>query len=109
MRESVVEKHLRVSVHRAGGAVRKFVSPGRRGVTDRLVIWPGDILSVNSKHRHQADVHFVETKAPGKKAAAHQAREHVRLMALQCVVLVLDTKEKVDRYVAQQRKERHLP
>lgn len=120
MRESKIEAHLRREVTKAGGKVYKFTSPGRRNVPDRLVIWPGKriierVPLVSGRYvihlkteRGPADTHFIELKAPGKKARAGQAREHARLMALQAVVLVLDTLEKVDQYVEQQRKERHL-
>lgn len=93
MRESTVETYLRKQVTKAGGTTRKFVSPGHPGVPDQLVIWsrPGLL--------RDAVIHFVECKAPGKKARPAQAREHVRLQKLGCVVLVIDTKEKVDNYV----------
>ena len=94
MRESVIELHLHRQVVAAGGITRKWVSPGRRGVPDRIVIWPG---------KKGARVHFVETKAPGRTARPSQIREHNRLMLLGCVVLVLDTKEKVNTYVENEK------
>lgn len=93
MRESVVEKYLHTEVTTAGGTTRKFKSPGRKAVPDRIVIWSGKNGSA------MANVHFVETKAPSKKPRADQAREHRRLRKLGCVVLVIDTKLKVDKYV----------
>ena len=108
MRESVVEKHLRIQVRRAGGMTYKFKSPGRKNVPDRIVIWPralqmGVISEGRIKVTHVSRVDFVECKAPGKKANPAQAREHVRLMKLNCSVLVLDTKAKVDAYVGRNR------
>lgn len=101
--EAKVETHLHREVEKAGGTTRKFVSPGHRGVPDRVVIWPRVHPLTYYRHQpnvvHAAEVHFVETKAPGKDAEKHQAREHVRLQKLGCVVLVLDTIRKVDNYV----------
>lgn len=95
MRERQVERHLRHMVEAHGGTTRKFVSPGRRGVADRIVIWPRRINSIVVC----AAIHFIETKRPGERAKAHQAREHKRLRALGCTVLVVDTIQKVDDYV----------
>jgi hypothetical protein len=87
MRESIIEQYLINHVQAHGGATRKFISPGRRGVVDRLVLFPG------------GRIYFVETKAPGKKPRPAQAREHTRLWALGFSVCVLDTKEKVDTFL----------
>ena len=54
MRESRVEGALRKKVTAAGGLCLKFVSPGQRGVPDRLCIMPHGVVA------------FVELKAPGK-------------------------------------------
>ena len=87
MRESVVEKYLHEQVTVRGGTTRKMT--GRINDPDRLVIWPGK----------KATLHLAELKAPGKKPRPGQLREHARLRALGCTVLVLDTKEAVDAYV----------
>jgi len=98
MRESTVEAHLRKKATAAGALVRKMVWPGHRGAPDRLVIWP------EGHHRnwsaHAPDIHFIELKAPGKKPDPHQEREHARLRGAGCAVLVLDTVEAVDEYIA---------
>jgi hypothetical protein len=87
MRESTVERHLRTQVEAHGGLTRKFISPGHKGVPDRIVWWPEGV------------VHFIETKAPGKKPDEAQQREHRRLSALGAMVMVLDTTEQVDFYI----------
>lgn len=97
MRESAIELHLHREVTKAGGTTRKFKSPGRAHVPDRIVIW-GRFGPVPG-----CWVHFVECKAPGKKPRPGQVREHARLQALGCTVLVLDTKDKIDDYVARNR------
>lgn len=88
MRESAVEAYLERQVKTSlGGLAWKFVSPGLRGVPDRLVLLPG------------GHAQFVELKAPGKEARAQQKKRHRELKALGFEVLVLDTKEKVDEYI----------
>jgi hypothetical protein len=87
MRESVVETYFRKRVTAAGAEVRKYVSPGRRGVADRLVFWP------------RARLHLVELKAPGKTEKPHQVRERKRMTDLGFFCIVLDSKEAVDEYI----------
>src|SRR3990167_7520690 len=96
MKESSVEKHLHDEVVKHGGWTYKFASPGRRNVPDRIVIWRG---VWPGQGYYATRIHLVELKAPGKKLHSGQGREHVRLMKLGVVVLVLDTKAKVDTYV----------
>lgn len=92
MRESAVEKYLKKQVRLAGGTTRK--QTGYIHAPDQLVIWP-----VPATLPRRADIHMVETKAPGKKARAGQLREHKRLRALGVTAIVIDTKEKVDAYL----------
>ncbi|MEQ1975016.1 VRR-NUC domain-containing protein [Xenorhabdus sp. SGI240] len=80
IREDVIERHLVIEVKKAGGIAYKFVSPGRRGVPDRIVVLPN------------GRVIFVECKAPGEKPRPDQLREHERLRALGQEVVVLDSK-----------------
>lgn len=87
MRERAVESYLVKKVKAAGGECLKFVSPGRRGVPDRLVLWPG------------GRAEFVETKAPGKKLKPEQKRFAERADELGFDVLLVDTKAKVDEYI----------
>ncbi|MBI6549912.1 VRR-NUC domain-containing protein [Xenorhabdus lircayensis] len=80
IREDVIERHLVNEVKKLGGIAYKFVSPGRRGVPDRVVVLPN------------GRVVFVECKAPGEKPRPDQLREHERLRALGQTVVVLDSK-----------------
>lgn len=86
MRESCIERYLVKRVEADGGLCEKFVSPGRVGVPDRLITWPG------------GEMHLVECKAPGKVPRASQIRDHARRKRLGVEVYLLDTKEKVDHY-----------
>ena len=87
MRESYIEKRLCAGVKRAGGLCEKFVSPGNRGVPDRLVTWP------------DAAMELVELKAPGKKPGPHQRRDHARRAKCGVKVHVIDSIDGVDRFL----------
>jgi hypothetical protein len=101
MRESTVEAHLRKKAAAAGALVRKMIWPGHRGAPDRLVIWPDAALGLDDSLADGGpQIDFVELKAPGKKPDPHQEREHARLRGAGCTVLVLDTVEAVDEYIA---------
>lgn len=85
MRESKVEDYFNRQVEAAGGEVRKVKWIGRRGAPDRLAMLNGP--------------HFVEMKRPGKKAEAHQAREHERMRKHGLKVYVIDTLAGVDAFI----------
>lgn len=87
MRERDIEAYFVKRVKEAGGLQRKFVSPGVRGVPDRIVGFPIQRFA------------FVELKRPKKDAEPHQAREHKRWRELGFVVFVLPTKEAVDVFI----------
>jgi len=86
MRERDIEHYFIRRVREVGALQRKFVSPGRKGVPDRIVVYFGT-------------VYFVELKAPGKVLRDDQAREHEKLFAAGCNVFVIDTKEGVDHFI----------
>mgnify|MGYP000162389564 CR=1 FL=1 len=86
MRESRIEKVLKDSIdNRLNGLCLKFNS-GISGMPDRIVI-------VNNK------IIFVELKAPGKKPRPLQVYMHSKLRELGQTVLVLDSVEKVRKFV----------
>ena len=58
--ERDIERWLVKSVEALGGKAYKFVSPGRAGVADRIVVLPGGA------------VWFVEIKAPGGRLSPLQ-------------------------------------
>ena len=99
MRESTVEMHLRKKATAAGAMVRKMVWPGHRGAPDRLVIWPDDPTWAAGDGL-PARIDFVELKRPGGTLEDHQVREHKKLRSMGCTVLVLDSIEAVDKYIA---------
>lgn len=86
MKESVIERHLRLQVEKHGGLCWKFTSPGMVGVPDRIVI-PKD-----------GQMFFVETKAPGGVLSSKQKRRHAELRARKQIVEVWWTKEQINFY-----------
>jgi hypothetical protein len=88
MRERDIEIYLRDRVKKAGGKAYKFESPGNDGVPDRIVLFP-------SNH-----VYFIELKAPGKKPRPLQIKQMRDISAFGCQVLVIDSKQGVDEFIA---------
>ena len=86
MRERDIEQYLVKRARESGGKAYKWVSPGNDGVPDRIVIFPGRII-------------FVELKAPGKKPTPLQLARHRELAGFGLEVLVIDSKEDVDRLI----------
>lgn len=87
MLERDVEKALRKGVEALGGECMKFVSPGRRGVPDRIVVWPG------------GEVHFIELKQPKGRLSALQHRTAYILRQKAAVVYTLVSLEDVTDYL----------
>jgi hypothetical protein len=88
VREKAIEAHLQKKVKDLGGRAYKFESPGNAGVPDRIVLLPG------------GKVFFIEMKAPGKKSTVLQQKQQTRIKNLGNQVLVIDTKEGVDEFIA---------
>jgi hypothetical protein len=93
LRESEIEHHLVKRVERIGGICFKFVSPGRVGVPDRLVVLPG------------GEVIWVELKSPGGKVSGPQARCHKRLKDLTQEVKVFWSTSQIDRFFPIEKEE----
>lgn len=89
MRESALEKVLVREVKRIGGHAPKWVSPGNRGVPDRLVILPGGITV------------FVEMKALGKKLDPLQERWAKILKGFGHKVYKIDSVEDIYRFITE--------
>ena len=83
MREKEIEQKLVREVRRSGGISPKFVSPGMRGMPDRLVLMP------------KGRVYFVELKRPGAKPGPLQTARHEMLREMGVRVYVVDSAEKV--------------
>ena len=94
-RENKVEKYLDSQIQKLGGITRKWVSPGRAGVPDRIVILDCRIL-------------FVEVKTPDGKLSVPQEREHARLRACGAVVVTVYGAADVDRLISYLKGEIHV-
>lgn len=90
MREATIERHLRRRVKETGGLCWKWVSPGRTGVPDRILIYPSGVIA------------FVETKVPGEKERPIQVLVQSMLVKMGCLVFSsVDSREKVDQVIAE--------
>jgi hypothetical protein len=92
-RESSIEAYLVHRVHTIGGEAYKFVSPGRVGMPDRIVVLPG------------GEVIWCELKAPGGKVSPSQGRCHKRLRELTQEVKVLWSTSQIDRFFPIEKEE----
>ena len=81
MRERDVENKVCRMARMRGWTVLKFVSPGMRGMPDRLML------------RHGAAV-FIEFKAPGRKPTALQRNAHDLLRDAGMTIYVVDDVDK---------------
>jgi hypothetical protein len=88
LREVDVERHLVRLVEKAGGKAYKFVSPGRAGVADRLVVLPS------------GRVWFVELKVKGGRLSALQQVFAADMAALGQNYTVLWSKEDATAFVS---------
>lgn len=93
MRERSVESYLVDGVEAMKGEAFKFTSPGRAGVVDRIVTIPW------------LPVWFVELKRPGKDVEGLQAAHRDWLVSNGFKWAMLDTKARVDAWLAQRRME----
>jgi hypothetical protein len=91
--EFYVEGYLLKQTHRHDGMCMKFVSPGRRGAPDRIVIHAGRVV-------------FVETKALKGVPSAIQKVRHREMRAAGADVRVINTREQVDALIVELMTER---
>ena len=86
MLEKELERKLRYYVETGlGGRCMKWVSPGNRGVPDRIVLLPGGRVA------------FVEMKRPGGRTDPLQEYWHNQLRSLGYPVYVIYTPEDLSR------------
>ena len=85
--EQQIEKRLIKKVKEFGGKALKFISPGLRGVPDRIVLLPG------------ARIYFVELKRPGEKLMPQQEKRRDELISLGFKHYELDSYEAVEVFI----------
>ena len=84
--ERDVERYLIKECEKRGWLCWKFVSPGRRGVPDRIVIRPGSAA-------------FVEVKRKGGRISPLQIRRIEELIRLLIPARVVETKGEIDEMI----------
>lgn len=87
MAERDIRALLKERVESYGGEVRAVAWIGRRHAPDVLVLFN------NGSHV------FIETKAPGGHPAPGQEREHARMRAAGCTVLVISTLSQLESWL----------
>ncbi len=99
MLERDIRKALKERVEAYGGEVRAVSWLGRAHAPDVLCMFPagcGGSWACNQGHGVSV---FVEAKAPGGKPRPGQLREHLRMTAAGCKVLVISTLEQLDAWL----------
>ena len=86
-RERDVEAWLRKQVEKLGGKAMKFVSPGNKGVPDRIAILPG------------GQVWFIELKKDGEEPSELQKWQAEQLRKLGCNVATVIGMEQARKWV----------
>ncbi len=84
--EKDIENYLKTKVERQGYICLKFVSPGTKGVPDRIVI---------TRRR----TFYIELKKPGGKLSPSQIKWIDRLRIMKRRVFVISSKEEVDNFI----------
>lgn len=84
--ERDVERYLVKECEKRGWLCWKFVSPGRRGVPDRVVIRPGSVA-------------FVEVKRKGGRVSPLQIRRIEELTRRGVAARVVETKGEIDEMI----------
>ena len=98
--EGKLREKLKARVEAYGGEIRAVAWLGRRHAPDVLCLFSEDSLFGCMYRGSYQDLHpFVETKAPKKGPTEGQAREHERMRAAGCVVLVISTEEQLDAWL----------
>ena len=87
VRENKVEKYLDSQVVKLGGLTRKWTSPGRDGVPDRIVIVKGKVW-------------FVEVKTVVGVLSEAQKREHTRLIDAGANVVTVRGNKGVEEFIS---------
>ncbi len=90
MQESTLEKRLRLEVGKHGGLALKFISPGKRGVPDRLVLVP------------MGRAVFVEMKAPSKPLEPLQKKRTEELKNLGFKVYKIDSNTDIKNFIQEE-------
>lgn len=99
--EGKLREKLKKRVEAYGGEIRAVAWLGRRFAPDVMCLFPDTFAGVcdGVTEWGEASHPFIETKAPGGTPTVGQAREHERMRAAGCVVLVISTEEQLDAWL----------
>lgn len=87
-KESSIEDKFKKACQRYGGVAMKFVSPGRNGVPDRLVQWPGGVTT------------YAELKKPGKDLDPDQVVQVKEMRDRGCLVHVIHNDIEIAMFIS---------
>ncbi|TLN00653.1 VRR-NUC domain-containing protein [bacterium] len=87
MEESRLERRFKNEVEKRGGKALKFVSPGMRGVPDRIVLIPGPRTV------------FAEIKKPGEKLEPLQIKRKSEFEAMGYKVYEIDSIADINHFI----------
>ena len=98
IKEGNIRDKLKKRVEAYGGEIRAVSWLGRSNAPDVLCLFQAghDWFTGNEMDGKHV---FVETKRPGKDATEAQAREHERMRAAGCVVLVITNEQELDAWL----------
>lgn len=96
VKEGNIREALKARVEAYGGEIRAVSWLGRSHAPDVLCLFPS---TGDGSHLYAPNHPFVETKRPGKAATEAQAREHERMRAAGCAVLVITNLQELDQWL----------
>lgn len=94
MRETLIEHQLTRAIHAHGGICWKWIAPGTAGVPDRIAILPSP---------PDAEIIFIEVKAPGQKPRPIQTHRINQLKKLGAHVYIIDSPQSIEKMLSDYR------
>ncbi len=99
IRENKVEKYLDAKIVELGGITRKWVSPGRDGVPDRIIFLPYGCHALRPCSINHDEIYFVEVKTFDGVLAEWQDSEHKTLRTAGADVTTVYGQRGVDGFI----------
>ncbi|MBW0761349.1 VRR-NUC domain-containing protein [Mammaliicoccus lentus] len=85
--EKSIEKYLKTNIELLNGFCLKWVSPGTKGVPDRIILMP------------KGKTYLVELKTEKGKTSATQKYIHKKFKEIDHKVYILNSKIEVDKFI----------
>lgn len=99
IKEGDIRDALKARVEAHGGEIRAVSWLGRNNAPDVLCLFPSGGHYADRPDEIRYLHPWIETKRPGKAATEAQAREHERMRAAGCVVLVITDLSELDAWL----------